>query len=191
MAKVKFIRKETKEQINNLDIVDGQFIVCKDGSAYVDYGNERKGLGGTPDTSVSDTSTNSVQNKVIKEYVDTKTQEAKEYTDEKLIYSTDEKVVGTWIDGKPIYRKTYDVGNLPNTSAKDINYNINNLKRVISIKGNATDGINYIPIPNVHSTSLAAQVAVYLTSTTIKLTTGSDRTGYTGYLTIEYTKTTD
>lgn len=83
MANVKFIRKETKEQINNLDIVDGQFIVCGDGSVYVDYGTERKGLGGTPDTAMSDNSTNSVQNKVIKEYVDTKTQEAKEYVDTK------------------------------------------------------------------------------------------------------------
>lgn len=83
MAKVKFIRKETKEQINNLDIVDGQFIVCGDGSVYVDYGTERKSIGGTPDTSMSDTSVNSVQNKVIKEYVDTGIQGAKEYVDAK------------------------------------------------------------------------------------------------------------
>ena len=112
MAKVKFIRKETKEQINNLDIVDGQFIVCGDGSVYVDYGTERKSIGGTPDTSMSDTSVNSVQNKVIKKYVDTKTKEAKEYTDEKLIYSTDEKIVGTWIDGKPLYRKVINLSDL-------------------------------------------------------------------------------
>lgn len=29
----------------------------------------------------------------------------KDYVDEKNTYSTDEKIVGTWIDGKPIYRK--------------------------------------------------------------------------------------
>lgn len=70
MAKVNFKRCQTISDLSNIDIVDGNFIVTGDGKTYVDYGNERKGIGGTPDLEMSDTSTNSVQNNVIKQYVD-------------------------------------------------------------------------------------------------------------------------
>ena len=70
MAKVNFKRVQSVDDLSNLDIIDGNFIVTGDGKTYIDYGNERKGIGGTPDLEMSDTSTNSVQNKVIKEYID-------------------------------------------------------------------------------------------------------------------------
>lgn len=71
MAKVNFKRVLTNDDVNNLPIEDGNFIVTKDGKAFTDYDNERVGIGGTPDTEMSDTSTNSVENKIIKQYVDT------------------------------------------------------------------------------------------------------------------------
>lgn len=73
MAKVDFRRVATNNDLENLDIKDGQFIVTGEGRTYVDYGNERIPTNGTPDTQMSDTSTNSVENKVIKEYVDNQT----------------------------------------------------------------------------------------------------------------------
>ena len=36
-------------------------------------------------------------------------------------YSTTEKIVGTWIDGKPIYQKTVFFGGLPNNTTKQVN----------------------------------------------------------------------
>lgn len=70
MAKVQFKRVESVNDLDSIPIEDGNFIVTGDGKTYVDYGTERKGIGGTPDNEMSDTSMNSVENKVVKEYVD-------------------------------------------------------------------------------------------------------------------------
>ena len=70
MAKVQFKRVESVNDLDSIPIEDGNFIVTGDGKTYVDYGTTRKGIGGTPDNEMSDTSMNSVENKVVKEYVD-------------------------------------------------------------------------------------------------------------------------
>lgn len=41
MAKVNFIRKHTKAEVNNEPIVDGNFIVTGEGNVFIDYGTER------------------------------------------------------------------------------------------------------------------------------------------------------
>lgn len=71
MAKVLFKRIEDSANINNIEIEDGSFIVTGDGKTYVDYGEDRIPTSGTPDTEMSDRSTNTVENNVIKSYVDT------------------------------------------------------------------------------------------------------------------------
>ena len=75
MPKVEFKRVETDEEVENINIKDGQLIYSKTGKTYMDDGNERipTGSGGSSvdvDTEMSDSSENAVQNKVIKEYVD-------------------------------------------------------------------------------------------------------------------------
>lgn len=70
MAKVNFKRIQNSSQIDNLPVEDGAFIVTSDGKSYIDYGNNRVPTNGTPDTEMSDTSRNAVENKVIKEYID-------------------------------------------------------------------------------------------------------------------------
>ena len=47
-------------------------------------------------------------------------------------YSTDEKVVGTWIDGKPLYQKVI-VTDATFFQATKINHNISNLGDVVSL----------------------------------------------------------
>lgn len=79
MAKVDFKRVSTNAEVENIDIKDGQFIVTGEGKSFVDFGSQRKPIAGTPDTEMSDTSTNSVENKVIKEYVDSEIVNIKEY----------------------------------------------------------------------------------------------------------------
>jgi hypothetical protein len=52
------------------------------------------------------------------------------------IYSLDEVRVGTWIDGKPIYKKTIaplTLGGGPNEYT--INHNISNFKQLINLEG--------------------------------------------------------
>ena len=41
MAKVNFIRKHTKAEVNGEPIVDGNFIVTGEGNVFIDYGEER------------------------------------------------------------------------------------------------------------------------------------------------------
>lgn len=77
MAEVKFKRIQSSTDIGDLNIEDGSFIVTGDGKSYVDYGNNRIPTSGTPDDEMSDTSRNTVENKVIKEYIDNNTNSLK------------------------------------------------------------------------------------------------------------------
>lgn len=70
MAKVNFKRIEDSSMIDDIDVDDGAFIVTGDGKTYVDFGTDRIPTSGTPDSQMSDVSRNTVENKVIKEYVD-------------------------------------------------------------------------------------------------------------------------
>ena len=70
MAKVKFKRFLSDGDLDDVAVEDGSFIVTKSGTSYVDYADGRVAIGGTADTEMSDESVNSVQNKVVKEYVD-------------------------------------------------------------------------------------------------------------------------
>lgn len=52
------------------------------------------------------------------------------------VYSTEEKVVGTWIDGKPIYEISYYITNIPASSATTtILGTISNVDKMITING--------------------------------------------------------
>lgn len=46
-----------------------------------------------------------------------------EYLSALPTYSTAEQVVGTWINGKPLYRKVVPFGALPNNTYKDVQLN--------------------------------------------------------------------
>ena len=110
-------------------------------------------------------------------------------------YSTTEKNTGmTWIDGKPIYRKTIDVGTLPNASVKRVNINVSTLKNVLDIRGVAWLSIGLtIPLPYVNPSNSVYQVEVYVNENKqVVIQTGDNKSNYTNsYVTILYTKTTD
>lgn len=48
-------------------------------------------------------------------------------------YSTTETVIGTWINGKPLYRKVLTANSLANNGILIINHNIQNLEKVTKI----------------------------------------------------------
>lgn len=108
-------------------------------------------------------------------------------------YSTTEKVVGKWIDGKPLYQKTIDFGTLPNNALKTIAHNISNLKRAVNVFGCAYRSTDKISFPLPYATVLNTQaIALYADDTDIVIVTGQDRSNLTEcYVTLEYTKTTD
>lgn len=60
-------------------------------------------------------------------------------------YSTAEKIIGTWIDGKPIYRKVLNVGTVT-TQKTYITHNIANIGKLVNLYGtfNRNDNVQQI-----------------------------------------------
>ena len=108
-------------------------------------------------------------------------------------YSTSEvKTSSTWIDGKPIYKKTIDCGALPNAKGKTIAHGIANFGELIKLEGGATyPGYNWMPLPYPDQTT-SGVVGVILNNANVYIFSGENRSQYTkSYVTIWYTKTTD
>lgn len=120
MPKVEFKRVETDEEVENINIKDGQLIYSKTGKTFMDYGNERipTGSGGSSvnvDTEMSDTSENAVQNKVIKEYVDDQIDSIPE---EVIVSDTQPTSTGNkiWIDTGEVGSAVSEITNEYSTS---------------------------------------------------------------------------
>ena len=108
-------------------------------------------------------------------------------------YSTSEQDTGCkWIDGKKIYKKTIDFGSLPNNSTKNVAHGINNLGDVIDIRGTAKASWGTYQLPLVFSGSDVNYITnVSVNATNISMSNSADRSGFTAYATLWYTKTTD
>ena len=108
----------------------------------------------------------------------------------KDVYSTDEHVVGKWIDGSTLYEKTVVCGALTNAGWTVKAHGISNLKDVIYIGGTAIASTNTIPLPYTRTDNVIYQVRVYVNGGNIEIGTGADMTAYTKtYVTLRYTKT--
>ena len=109
-------------------------------------------------------------------------------------YSTSEvKTNATWIDGKPIYKKTIDFGALPNNAIKNIDHGVANIAQVVKIEGIISFGSgNWSPIPLVYKGEHSTYNAEFQVSTTqVHCATSQDRSNLSAIITFYYTKTTD
>lgn len=118
----------------------------------------------------------------------------KDYVDKKQTYSTKETVIGTWIDGKPIYRKVVNFGRLPNNTYKYVAHNISNIDVITNIYGISHEYnlSAYYPLPLQYrgiDSDYNSEISV--DKTNIRMSTSKDRSLYEAIITIEYTKTTD
>ena len=113
-------------------------------------------------------------------------------------YSTEEQVVGTWIDGKPLYQKTFEIAstvageNTISTQGLDIDhvlfiwgtiYGVNNGNEFdyqinSNLATNSEENISWYR-------KTAQKVVIQINSTT------KNQVGRTAVVTIQYTKTTD
>lgn len=110
-------------------------------------------------------------------------------TNNMMRYSTDEIIIGESIDGKPIYRKTFNVGNPPGTNYA-FNHNIINLGVIYKLYGTAKDLNNFYTLPYVYLNNY--QVSVYANDTSINLIKNSSSIGWSDCIVIiEYTKSID
>ena len=106
-------------------------------------------------------------------------------------YSTTEKVIGTWIDGKPLYQKTLSLPNLPNNGSINLT-TPNNIKLLVDVEGviySTIDSTYQRPLP--FPADGGNQIRVDINNSILRIVTYADWSLYVGYLTIRYTKTTD
>ena len=117
-------------------------------------------------------------------------------------YSTDEKVVGTWINGKPLYQKTiriadFSVPNFIDVKTVNMSSYLNNVDDMIDAKLKFTRaGFSYTGI-SIYASG-ANTISQYIgfrysiSENLLYLTVPSSGSDYTDiYFTIQYTKTTD
>ena len=107
------------------------------------------------------------------------------------VYSTEETKIGTWIDGKPLYRKTivanFELQFATQVTCYDVRHNISNIDKVVHSE--MTDGTKHIP--NL-SMSGGTTTIDYVSSTMIEIRYINDSwSSRDWYITLEYTKTTD
>lgn len=109
------------------------------------------------------------------------------------MYSTDEKMIGQWIDGKPLYQKVISFGALPNNTTKSVAHEISSIDFIADYSCVASNGTVFMSIPkSVPSEGNAGGIGINCTKTNVEITTSIDRSSYTTtYVTIKYTKTTD
>ena len=105
-------------------------------------------------------------------------------------YSTEEQIVGTWIDGKPIYEKVINSGYLTNNSIT-IDVSHLNINDVIQLKGIAftDDKKQFRPI--TLGTSDSNSIRIDFTNNNVRIFTWADWSSYNSFIIIQYTKTTD
>lgn len=101
------------------------------------------------------------------------------------IYSTTETVVGTWIDGKPIYRKVF-TGNI----ASSIEHGLTNVSFVNSYGYIISSSSAFVPLSSVRPTNAGYYIGYYVTNQYIIFDKAADVNGV-ATITLEYTKTTD
>ena len=105
-------------------------------------------------------------------------------------YSLEEQWTGRlWVDGRKIYQKTWDCGNLPNNGGKQVPLNIPNIDKVVTFWGIADEGNYFVVIPHVstiHAQSLSAAVDLRTTAPFILIASCTDHSPYTAYMTVQY-----
>lgn len=104
------------------------------------------------------------------------------------VYSTEEKVVGTYVDGKPVYEKTFTGGYANGATL------VSNVDKMISVDGQAliSDIYRLIPYFELYGgKSYAGTVRNYQNKITTEFKIADANTSAYIDITIRYTKTTD
>lgn len=110
--------------------------------------------------------------------------------------ATEVKTAKTWIDGKPIYRKTVATGQLPNNTLNQIVLGVTDYDTVVSIYGVAYKSsakADCIPLPYPYPTGpVVLFTSGNASGLVVSIETSSNWTVMdTSYITVEYTKSTD
>lgn len=104
-------------------------------------------------------------------------------------YSTEEQIVGTWIDGSPIYEKTFVVQNPTSGSTRNILHNITGFSKAIEISGTYTrsDHVDQV----IGAVTIESRWCLFVTdvdSTSFNITVGSSISVPEVRVTLKYLK---
>lgn len=122
-----------------------------------------------------------------------------EEIENKNTYSTNEQKIGTWINGKPLYRKvvTYfhnaEIGAEGEVTNISIPHNISNLEQCFKVNCTVSGGFIVPLISSNNGTAITAGAGITkIDNININLRIVNDRwSNRTWYIILEYTKTTD
>ena len=109
------------------------------------------------------------------------------------IYSYEERLVGTWVDGKPLYEKTVNFGALPNATTKEVPHGIENVDVIWVHDGYVKNESANWCYPLILSSpyNIAHDWSIGIATNKIIAYTGVDQTSSAAMVTLRYTKTTD
>lgn len=108
-----------------------------------------------------------------------------------VIYSTEEREIGVWTDGKPLYQKTFGFSASYGGSWNNYNHQIANIDNIITCNaGLVTDGTLY-ELPQYRDSGMS--IVIGATATQIQYINSWIGTDLNPYIvvTLQYTKTTD
>lgn len=108
-----------------------------------------------------------------------------------VIYSTEERCIGVWKDGKPLYEKTVDFGTLPNNTTKDVAHNIANVDNIWVFDGFVYDGNGNSFQTNRPTNAFTYQWETKADRTNVSIQDFADFSAFSGFVVVRYTKTTD
>lgn len=110
----------------------------------------------------------------------------------KRTYSTTQEfIIGTYYDDKPVYRKTVFISSLPNSQQQGYAHNIPNIDNIVDINAIAysNSGVaSRLPYLGINDT---LNIGVFASPTEITFLTNADRSSWSSYVDLYYTKTTD
>lgn len=106
------------------------------------------------------------------------------------VYVKDETEVGTWIDGKKIYRQVLQYGAVAANSQLKIPFNPTNLGSILFAFTTGYQGGNWFCLPRAHNTSFAYQNSIYWAKSdkAFVIETGSTMPLDNGFIVVFYEK---
>ena len=111
-------------------------------------------------------------------------------TVENTMSGTEHFIGEYYIDGKPIYEKTFYIASLPNNTEKSYNHGIQNVDNIWTNEQKSFCMFG----GNVSKVNFAYGQHIFfsgITSTLFYITTDYNRSNVSAYITVQYTKTTD
>lgn len=147
------------------------------------------------DEKLEETSGQGIPTNAVIDYEGDTVPEGYEEVEDKNTYSTEEQKIGTWIDGKPLYRKVVVVNSIVynNILSAYAITQINNLDNIIEINGvlwNSSRSFCH-QLPYVNNDGLASRIYYDINDNSFHFISADTWSNAKLVVLIEYTKTTD